>query len=122
METKSLNLSRCGVKFSTTKEGAFEGYASTFGNVDSYNDTVLKGAYAKTLENDPMPKMFFNHNSRTAPIGIWTDMKEDENGLYVKGEFTLGNSIASDIYASMKHGSIDGMSIGFTLPGKDSRL
>jgi HK97 family phage prohead protease len=115
---KKLNnpLADCQVKFSKTEEGVFEGYASTFGNVDSYGDTVVKGAYKKTLEDNPRPKMFFNHDSWSAPIGIWTDLKEDDTGLYVKGEFTLGNSRARDIYESLKHGAVDGMSIGYTLP------
>ncbi len=46
-------------------------------------------------------------------IGKWTSMKEDEHGLYVEGELTPGHSQAGDVYASLKHGAISGLSIGF---------
>lgn len=34
-------------------------------------------------------------------------------GLRVVGELTPGHSVAQDVYASMKHGAVDGMSIGY---------
>jgi phage head maturation protease len=46
-------------------------------------------------------------------IGKWHVIQEDERGLYVEGELTPGHSTAIDVYASLKHGSIDGMSIGY---------
>jgi len=46
-------------------------------------------------------------------IGKWTEIREDEHGLYVKGELTPGHSVAQDVQASLKHGAIDGLSIGF---------
>ena len=30
----------------------FEGYAAAFGNVDSGDDRILKGAFRKTIQND----------------------------------------------------------------------
>lgn len=90
--------------------GTFEGYASKWNGVDSYGDTILKGAFADTLRSEP-PKMFFNHEW-TMPIGKWVSAQEDENGLYVKGELTPGLSISADVRAAMKHGTLDGLSIG----------
>jgi phage head maturation protease len=46
-------------------------------------------------------------------IGKWFELKEDDHGLYVDGELTLGHSVADDVYASLKHGAINGLSIGF---------
>lgn len=90
----------------------FEGYASKWGGVDSYGDTILRGAFASTLRNNGTPKMFFNHDWGGLPIGKWSKAVEDENGLYVKGEFTPGLSLAGDVRAAMKHGTLDGLSIG----------
>lgn len=89
-----------------------EGYASVFGGVDSYGDTVIKGAYLKTLEDRKRPiRMRWNHFGEI--IGKWTDIREDEKGLYVVGELTKGHTVAENVYASLKHGAIDGMSIGY---------
>jgi phage head maturation protease len=46
-------------------------------------------------------------------IGKWLDIYEDDIGLYVKGSLTPHHSVADDVYASMKHGAVDGMSIGY---------
>ncbi len=89
-----------------------EGYASVFGGVDSYGDTVHKGAYEKTLSDRQRPvRMRWNHFGDI--IGKWTDIHEDEKGLYVVGELTKGHTVAENVYASLKHGAIDGMSIGY---------
>ena len=90
----------------------FEGHASTFNNIDAYGDTVIPGAFAKTLENRERPiRMRFNHFGPV--IGKFTDIREDDIGLKVKGALTPGHSVAEDAFASLKHGAIDGLSIGF---------
>ena len=111
METKTLRLDKLQLKFAGENMG-FSGYASVFDGVDSYGDTIVKGAYAKTLENRNRPiRMRWNHYGPV--IGKWHVIREDDIGLYVDGELTPGHSTAIDVYASLKHGSIDGMSIGY---------
>jgi uncharacterized protein len=90
--------------------GTFEGYASKWDGVDSYGDTILKGAFLETIKT-ATPKMFFNH-LWDMPVGKWFDLYEDHEGLYVKGELTPGLSRSSDVRAAMKHGTLDGLSIG----------
>lgn len=90
--------------------GLFEGYASVWNGVDSYGDTILKGAFAETLRL-VKPKMFYNHEWRM-PIGKWTTLKEDDHGLFVAGELTPGLAIAADVRAAMLHETLDGLSIG----------
>lgn len=90
--------------------GVFSGYASVFSGVDSYGDTILKGAFAATLR-ESAPKMFFNHKW-DMPIGKWPVLKEDDHGLYVEGELTPDLLLANDVRAAMKHGTLDGLSIG----------
>lgn len=110
--TKDMPLSECEFKFST-KENVFqfEGYASVWGRVDSYGDTVLKGAFEDSLEKERMPLMLYGHNANRV-IGKWVEMREDDRGLYVVGELTPGHSEAKDIQALMVHGAISGLSIG----------
>ena len=99
-------------KFYEGKQGLFSGYASVFGGVDSYGDTIMPGAYKATLENRDRPvQLRFNHEQGV--IGKWTRMEEDDKGLYVEGELTPGHSKAIDVYASLKHGAISGLSIGY---------
>jgi len=101
--------------------GSFEGYASMFNGIDSYNDTILPGAYKETIANRKRPvAMFFNHVSRRADmpakIGVYDHLEEDSYGLKVKGRLTLGHPTADAILASMKNGTISGLSIGYRVP------
>lgn len=107
---KTLALASVEMKFSS-ETGSFEGYASVWDGVDSYQDTIKKGAFLETLRNDGLPKMFFDHK-RGMPVGKYTDAGEDAKGLYVKGELTPNHSLANDVRAALQHGSLDGLSIG----------
>ena len=99
-------------KFYEGKQGLFSGYASVYGGVDSYGDTIIEGAYANTIVDRERPvQLRFNHEAGV--IGKWTRMEEDSKGLYVEGELTPGHSKAMDVYASLMHGAISGLSIGY---------
>ena len=114
MEHKAIAIE--SAKFEIKADGAgFVGYASTFGNVDSYGDTIVKGAYLKTLATHGLPRMFFNHDSYAVPIGKWVKAEEDNYGLLMTGEFTPENKLAQEVKAALKHGTVDSMSIGYSL-------
>ena len=40
-------------------------------------------------------------------------MREDENGLFVKGQLAMGTQKGREVYELMKLGALDAMSIGF---------
>lgn len=112
MEIKSLGLDALDLKFDDASKGTFSGYASVFGGVDSYGDTILPGAYKKTIKNrDRAIQLRWNHYGPV--IGKWLEISEDSHGLLVKGELTPGHSTAEDAYALLKHGAVSGMSIGY---------
>jgi len=120
MERKLHTLHAEQFKFDAVK-GSFEGYASMFNGVDAYGDTIVAGAYKETLQNRTRPvAMFFNHISRRsdmpAKIGVYEDMCEDDYGLKVKGRLTVGHPTADAVLASMKNGTISGLSIGYMVP------
>ncbi|MFV2061706.1 MAG: HK97 family phage prohead protease [Gammaproteobacteria bacterium] len=122
IQTKDNPLHNCELKFSSDV-GNFSGYASKFDGVDSYKDTIIKGAFTESLKKGSrMPVMLYGHNPDKV-IGKYIEMSEDDNGLIVKGEFTPNHSDADNVYASMKHGAIDGLSIGFRIPpgGSDDK-
>lgn len=121
MLTKRIALSDLELKFAG-EDMTFTGYASVFGGVDSYGDTISPQAYNKTLdmENRKRPvRMRWNHYGPV--IGKWASLHADEKGLFVQGQLTPGHSQAIDVYASLKHGSIDGMSIGY-IPIRSKQL
>ncbi|MDN5624657.1 HK97 family phage prohead protease [Acinetobacter johnsonii] len=104
---------------SLTDTGEFEGYGSVFGVEDSYSDVVVKGAFQKSLsswaEKGRLPSLLWQHKM-SEPIGIYTEMKEDDHGLYVKGRLLIDDDpLAKRAYAHAKAGSLGGLSIGFIL-------
>ena len=94
--------------------GAFEGYASLFGAEDLGHDLVLRGAFEASLAKRGASgvRMLFQHDPAD-PIGAWDEIREDEEGLYVRGRLTLDVGRAREIHALMKAGALDGLSIGF---------
>lgn len=117
MQRKTLSLSECEIKLAGDT-ARFSGYASTFGGVDQGGDTILKGAYAETLAEHGLPKMHLQHEYYDLPIGKWVSATEDDKGLLVEGEFTPGMTRAAETRAALKHGTVDGLSIGYMLkPG-----
>ena len=83
-----------------------EGWASTFGNKDSYNDIILPGAFADSLA-ERKPKMLWQHNS-DEPIGVWDTATETPQGLYVKGRFA-DTPRGNEAYTLAKMGALDSM-------------
>lgn len=108
-------ISQCGLKFDGSKQGEFSGYASVFGGVDSYGDTILPGAYQDSI-NKATPKMFFNHDSWEIPVGDWVELKEDDTGLFVVGQIDLNHKDGPSLYSALKRKAVDGLSIGYRIP------
>lgn len=99
--------------------GEFEGYGSVFGVKDSYSDIIVPGAFQKSLdawrEKGRLPAMLWQHNM-SEPIGVYTEMREDATGLYVKGNLLIdGDPLAKRAHAHMKARSLSGLSIGYML-------
>ena len=98
------------------EDGLIEGYGSVFGVKDAYSDIVAKGAFVASLSEHraagTMPAMLWQHDS-SAPVGVWTEMSEDERGLRVKGRIVMESERGREAYALMKAGAIRGLSIGF---------
>ncbi|SEO48367.1 prohead peptidase. Unknown type peptidase. MEROPS family U35 [Nitrosospira multiformis] len=118
MFRKALSLGDCEIKLQNNST-RFSGYASTFGKVDLQGDLIMKGAYSDTLRKYGIPKMLLQHESSSLPIGKWVSVKEDDHGLLVEGEFTPGLARAEETRAALRHGTVDGLSIGYLLQRGD---
>lgn len=114
METKRFNVA-AEIK-AVDDSGVIEGYGSVFGNLDSYSDIVAPGAFAKSLEeakaSGRMPAMLWQHNQEE-PIGVWTEMREDDRGLFVKGKLA-DTQRGKEARELIKLGALTGLSIGYT--------
>lgn len=100
-------------------KGEFSGYASVFGNVDLGNDIVERGAFTKSLRRKGYRKvkMLYQHDVKQ-PIGVFDMIKEDDNGLFVKGRLAMATQKGKETYELMKMGAIDGLSVGYRVDQK----
>lgn len=103
---------------SVDDNGYFEGYGSTFGDVDLGKDVVAKGAFKKSLDNwhgkQRLPAMLWQHDAKQ-PIGVYSYMREDEKGLYVKGQLALKTQKGAEAHELMKMNALGGLSIGYVI-------
>lgn len=102
----------------------FAGYGARFNNVDAYGDVIAPGAFTRTLKearsSGNWPAMLLQHGSflggdDNMPVGVWTEMREDDKGLWVEGQLA-DTQRGRDAYALLKMSprpAINGMSIGF---------
>ncbi len=99
-----------------TNKGLFCGYASVFNTIDVCGDCINPGAFKHSLKQwqnqDKRPKMLWQHSTYD-PIGVWDYIEEDKKGLYVEGQLLLDVQRAREAYTLIKHGAIDGLSIGY---------
>ena len=100
----------------TGEDGTVEGYGSVFGVRDNYDDVIAKGAFIQSLKDHKaagtMPAMLWQHDA-DKPIGVWTDMVEDEKGLRIKGQLAMETVKGKEAHALLKMGALNGLSIGF---------
>lgn len=99
------------------KRGIITGYASVFNNEDSDGDTIIPGAFTKTIMErgpgsaQPRIKHLLNH-SPYEPIGVLQVLKEDTKGLYYES-LPGTHSVGQDTIKMIESGLISEHSIGF---------
>lgn len=110
------------------KTGEFEGYASVYNVEDSDGDIILPGAFAEAvtkMNEGKRPKMLWQHNP-TQIVGSWLEMREDNNGLYVRGRTIDEVEKGREARALMRANELDAMSVGFNVlqeePNRNSRF
>ncbi len=91
-----------------------EGYASRFFQRDLAGDVVLPGAFSASLlrRGSQGIRMLFQHDAQE-PIGVWDQVIEDKNGLFVRGKLFADGPRGRTAMALVARGSVDGLSIGF---------
>lgn len=94
------------------------GYFAAFGNVDLASDLIVKGAFAKSIQergpgttNGNKIAFLYQHNMEQ-PLGLITKLLEDDFGLYFEAiisEIPLGDQVLTQL----KDGTLDQFSIGY---------
>lgn len=61
----------------------------------------------------PLP-MFLNHNAESMPVGEWTELEMDEEGMCAKGRLFMNTTAGSDLYQIMSESPnmFGGVSVG----------
>lgn len=121
MKKKSIEI-RTKDFIDRSEEGVISGYASVFGNVDSYGDIVVKGAFSKFLSElertGKKISVYYGHNMEDprANIGVVTELKEKDRGLWFKAQLDLsGDTYGRIVYEQLKDGRLDSMSFGYSI-------
>ncbi|MEU5077097.1 HK97 family phage prohead protease [Streptomyces asoensis] len=106
------------------------GYAALFDQpteIDSWEGTftekIRKGAFKKTIR-EQTPVMQFDHGRHpligSIPIGAISDLREDDQGLYVEGRIT-DNWLMQPVRDAIAEKSVNGMSFRFEVVREEWR-
>lgn len=114
METKSLLIDECGIKFASA-EGSFSGYGSVFGVVDSHKDIIMPGAFAEVIKSGNPVHVYVNHGWMRGdlPVGQWSGLSEDAKGLLGDADLEMKMPSAVNAYWAVKGRLVNGLSIGY---------
>jgi HK97 family phage prohead protease len=114
LEFKSFDLTQ--YKKDESGNLFIEGYGAVFGNVDSYNDIIQRGAFLETINEKKDRIAFCYQHDIWNPIGKIQEIKEDETGLWIK---VMISAAEEDIQTKIVEGILKEMSIGYRV--KESR-
>lgn len=108
-----LELKNTGsVKDVDSKSRIVTGYLSAFGNVDSDNDIIIKGAFQKSI-NERFNSIFFLYqHDWSKPLGKFNKLEEDDKGLYFEASI-VETSYGLDQLKLYETGLVAEHSIGF---------
>lgn len=101
--------------------GVFEALVSVFGNVDSFGDVVMPGAFTATLEDwrtkgRPIPVVWSHEwDDPFSIIGAVDEARETDAGLVVKATLDLDNPKAVQVYRLLMAGTVAQFSFAFDI-------
>lgn len=126
VQTRRMAIPAAEMRFEGGTDGkpfTFSGYAVKWDSVNTYGEKFQRGAFADLIASGKPIHMYYNHSylnwgANPYRIGKWIELREDDTGLFVKGELTPNLQLAADVAAMLKHGTIDGLSIAFYAPAE----
>ena len=116
MKTKTIDVDVKAIDEGA--EGTFTAYASVFGNVDSYGDMVIPGAFAESLEEyrtagAPVP-LYWRHRMDDPFMNLGgADGAEDDHGLLVTCQLDLETAAGKQTHKLLKSKRVRQMSFAY---------
>ena len=113
---ENIELKRSNVEYKAVKQDGnlyITFYGLVYGNVDSYNDVILKGAVDNFLLSPDAKrvKLCFQHDMDDV-VGVIEEMTSDDIGLLVKAKI-LPTSLGNDVAILIEGGALNEASIGY---------
>ncbi len=96
---------------SISEDGAFEGLAAVYGNVDTQGDRIPPGSLAECI-GQQVP-LLWSHK-RDEPVGLGK-LEDSPAGVVIKGKFDLDTTAGREAYSRVKKGIVKGLSIGLQI-------
>lgn len=118
-------LSGASFKDADIKKGIVTGYFASFGNKDADGDIIMKGAFARSInENGPQSakpriKHLLNHDV-TKPVGKLLLLVEDSKGLLYESQVGT-HALGRDFIKMVESGLITEHSIGYQTIREDKK-
>ena len=108
-----------------TDAGEFSGYAALFDERNGHGEIVRRGAFRASLDQHraagTKPVMLWSHDPSDI-VGVWHEVREDEKGLFVRGQLIVSTTRGREAHDLLKAGALNGLSIGFrVLKGGETR-
>ncbi len=95
------------------EDGTFTGIASVYGEEDLGGDVIQKGAFTRTIAENPEVPVLWQHKPDEV-IGKGA-LREFGRKIILDGKLDLEDPTAMKAYKKMKAGLIKGLSIGFSV-------
>lgn len=115
-KTIPFTAAKLAVKADGSGAGQIEGYASVFGGVDAYGDTIIRGAYAETIPEFVVRGALHHEHDTRLRLGTISGAKEDDRGLLITADFHSdpeAQRIRTQIVERLDRGKFMGLSIGY---------
>ena len=93
------------------EDGTFTGIASVYDMEDLGGDVIEKGAFKKTISENPVVPILWQHDSYEV-IGSG-EVKESGNKILLSGKLDMEDPMAQKAHRKMKGKLVKGLSIGF---------
>lgn len=94
-----------------SEDGSFTGIASVYGIEDLGGDVIDKGAFNKTIAENPVVPILWQHKADEV-IGEGR-VREWQGKVYIDGQLDMDDPMAQKAYGKLKRKLVKGLSIGF---------
>lgn len=95
------------------------GYLAAFGNKDDSRDILIKGCFAKSIQergpqsSTPRKIAFLHAHKQDVAVGKFTKLEEQDKGLYYEADLSKDPFTQSTIKVQLKEGILNNHSVGY---------